>query len=146
MNPTKKQILHGEELLKKDSEILQRISNVDATHKEIQAALCCLYAERVRNVEARLEGLQKKYEVEFERESAECNGHLYEIIAKAKKYVDMDPVAISDKIKAILEKYESAEDPPEQEERNDDFYELLKHMDFFEKRVKGNGNLKVVKK
>ena len=145
MNQTKNQILQGEALLEKDKKILLGVLKPSEYIPNLKAALQYLFEERVHNVENRLAGLRKKYEVEFERESAECNSKLSEVIVMAKKLIGRDPVAISAKIEAILKKYDGTM-PSDQEERNDDFYELLGHIDFFHKNVKQtNPHLKISK-
>ena len=145
MNQTKNQILQGEALLEKDKKILLGVLKPSEYIPNLKAALQYLFEERVHNVENRLAGLRKKYEVEFERESSECNSKLSEVIVMAKKLVGRDPVAISAKIEAILKKYDGTM-PSDQEERNDDFYELLGHIDFFHKNVKQtNPHLKISK-
>ena len=133
MNPTKQKILQGEKLLETDKKFASEIAS--AQDSEFKGALLHLFNERIHNIEARLPKLRAQWAVEFEKESAEANTRMPAILANAKKYIGREPKAVSDKIKAITDKYSELASH-DQESMNDDFYELIQHIRFFNTKVK----------
>ena len=139
MNPTKKQILAGEEILRKDKKHLDDVTSA-TTFEGLRAAIQNLYEERIHNTIGRLTKLKDQWAVEFEKESAEANTRMPAVLANSEKYITREPKAIADKIKAILEKYKDSSAIIPQEERNDDFYDLIDHIKFMNKNVKPIGS------
>lgn len=135
MNPTKAQILQGEKLLEENKKFAQQL--VDATEvADLKTVLSFLFAERIVNLEHKLAKLRPQWAVEFEKESAEVNTKMPAVVANAKKFIGREPKAVSDKIRAIIEKHTAEGAFFEQEEKNDDFYELIEHINFINKKVK----------
>lgn len=129
MNPTKQKILRGQEVLRRDEQHLVDINNA-SDFSGLQNALRALYEERVHNVKSRIAKLNDQFAVEFEKESAEANTRMPAVLENAKKYINREPKAVADKIKAIVDKYNEPHASKDQEETNDDFYDLIDHIKF----------------
>lgn len=143
MNPTKQSILQGEKLLETDKKFASEIAS--AQDSEFKGALLHLFNERIQNIEARLTKLRAQWAVEFEKESAEANTRMPALLASAKKYIGMNPVAISTKIEAIIRYYEDGGQTYDQETRNDHYYELIQHVRFMNSQT-SKPQLKATKK
>lgn len=127
MNQTRKSILEGEDLQKRNNEMFEKIATA-ATVEELKAPLGMLYDERMKNVEKRLVDLRGRYAVELEKESAEANSRFPAVLVNAKKWIGKEPKQISDRIEDIVAKYEVPTGTYDQETRNDDFYDLISHV------------------
>lgn len=133
MNPTKKQLLIGEKLLAENQKYEEQVMS-STSFEALKLALGFLFQERILNLQSRIAKLKEQYAVEFEKESAEANSRMPAVLANAKKYVGKEPKAVSDKIEAIIERHTTA--TVDQEQKNDDFYELIEHVRFFNTKVK----------
>lgn len=134
MNPTKQKILQGEVLLKENQKYEEQVMGA-GSFEAMKLALGFLFQERILNLQSRLAKLKEQWAVEFEKESVEANSRFPAVLANAKKYIGREPKAVSAKIQAIIRLHESG-DGIEQEKKNDDFYELIEHVRFFNTKVK----------
>lgn len=143
MNPTKKKILEGEKLLETDKRFASEIAS--AADSPFKGALLHLFNERIHNVESRLTQLRIQWVVEFEKESAEANTRMPALLVAAKKYIGMNPSAVSSKIEEIINRHASRDYKREQEQYNDEFYDLIQHVRFMNSQLK-QSPLKISKK
>ena len=135
MNPTKQKILMGEKLLAENQKYEEQVMGA-SSFEALKLALGFLFQERILNLQSRLAKLKEQWAVEFEKESAEANSRFPAVLANAKKYIGKEPKAVSVKIKAIVDSYENEGQTHDQESKNDDFYELIEHVRFFNTKVK----------
>ena len=151
MHPTKQQIINGEKLYHQYKFITNGIDKVvgeqgdnvlqfEMFMKDAMLILLAIekvtYTERLAQIEPKLAQLKKQYAVEFEKESTEVNVKVEGLASEAKKYIGKEPLAISDKIKAILLRYENKGQTHDQESVNDDYFELKGHVNFFKTKLK----------
>ena len=123
--------MQGEEILIKEQQRLDKIRNGN-----LADVLQDLIVERMGTTTSRLEKLRGQYAVELENESAEVNTKIFEMIMNANRYIGKEPVAISDKIKALVEEFRANKDTIDQERKNDLYFELGDHIAFFKTKVK----------
>ena len=135
MNPQKRLILEGERHKKEKSELLDAIAA--ATNLEAKIDVLLLIAgstikEQVATIDGRLAKLQKEWVQAFEAESAEVNQKLGGAMMLAQKLAGKEPLAITERIGAIVEKLKAGIES--QEDRNDAFYEMMGHINALKKQ------------
>lgn len=91
-------------------------------------------SDKIASGEAHLEKIKKEYILQFEKMSAECNMHMDKAIEEAKKHVGEDPIEITSKISDAILSWEAIKDDPDQEIKNNIFYELSNHLDFLKNK------------
>ena len=137
MSPLKQHIHEGEELLAKYQHIIRRIDTAPEEPVGIKVLLDIekiQLEKKITNIEGKLSQARKQYMEEFEKDSAECNLRMEEILSKAKKYLDREPKGISDKLSELIKRWEFAKDDIEQEEKNDIYFEVEGIIGFFKKQ------------
>ena len=136
MNQTKKNILVGEKLHAQKQDFLNRINNMRSfvlpstsfSDAGIQLLLDITKVEledHIANISDRLAKERKRYIIEFEAESKETNENIGKMVIIGSQYAGKDPLAITDKIQELIAEYKTQ---PEQERKNDIFYEISDHI------------------
>ena len=148
MHPTKQLLLNGEKLQAQYKRITDSIDVVvgergnllqfEVFMKDAMLILLAIeqvtYAERLAQIEPKLAQLKKQYAVEFEKESAEVNMNSEGLAAEAKKFIGKEPLVISDKIEGCIVRM--MDSTQEQEDKNEAYYELKGHSNFFKNKLK----------
>ena len=139
MSTLKQHIQRGEEVAGKYRDLIERMDTASTDTEKIDILLVIekiRFKERMINIEDKLFKSRKQYVEEFEKDSAECNLRMEEILSKAKNYLDREPKGISDKLSELIKRWEFAKDDIEQEEKNDIYFEVEGIIGFFKKQKK----------
>ncbi|MEK6877979.1 MAG: hypothetical protein AABY22_00145 [Nanoarchaeota archaeon] len=129
----KQQIAQGTEILLAHKKLLSDIS-ILIEKKDDKAMLAFLLdiqkmesEDRIKNVESRLNSLKKDYIIQFEKDSAECNMNMEDVIKVVDKWIGKEPLGITDQILPLIALVRPFMD---QERKNDIYSELKGHLNF----------------
>lgn len=92
--------------------------------------------DKIVNTRKHLAASRREWEYEMDRESTEVNAHQQQIFSDAFTYLNKEPMAITEKMKALLDSIAKFEGTPEQlqERKNDVYFELKAHIQFIRTR------------
>lgn len=98
------------------------------------------FESRIKNVKENLEKDKKVYIVEFEKQSAECNFLIQDVVREVCKWIGREPLGVTENIKPLTDKFKKDAFWSElsQEERNDVYFELKGHLNFLKNVYKPN--------
>ena len=142
MNPQKALIIEGERHLSEKKGFLEQIEKLSKGNwiGASVAESILLQIEKVKLKEAvtlieqRLVKLNKEFLVSFEKESQEANEKMPTAIMLGQKYVGNEPMAISSEIERLIAEVKAGE--MDQERKNDVYFELFRHINFFKNNIK----------
>ena len=139
MTPTKETITTGEALLAKYNGLIKEIDDAGDVTLVLLRVLAKIakseFSERIDSIQKKLSALNKQYMIEFEKDSAVANKNINSIILKARQYIGKEPLGVSSKIDEAVKKIE-ADQFMDQEVKNDLYFDLAAHIDFFKNKVK----------
>lgn len=142
---TKQSIEYGENLLKEQKYLLEKIGFLQESKddkKTLEFLLEYLRLDlegKVADSERKLKALRDKYEVEFEKASYLANAEIAWFINWAKGYGLKEPVSVTEKLADIVATYEREKATMSQEQRNAIYSELVQHRNFLTKTYNPHG-------
>lgn len=136
---TKQSIEYGENLLREQRSILEKIillqeSKDDKRTLEFLLEYLRLDLEgKADESEKKLERLRKQYEVEFEKNSYVVNSQIDWLVSNVSDWIGGEPVSVTDRVSDVVAAYEKEKAGMSQEQRNEIYFELKRHYDFLTK-------------
>lgn len=132
----KQDIQQGEAVLKSHRDTLEKIKVLEEK-KDDKAMLEFLvamykadYEGKCLSIEARLSNLKKQRIIEFEKESAEANAKMDDILKQSSVWFGKEPLGIT---KALGDACASVVPFMDQEKKNDLYFEIKGHLIFLSK-------------